>query len=103
MYKELKEWLNISVTRKPFIKFDGAGDKSFESGVDLKCYMQGKFTIVTNMAGVEVVSKCQLYIDGTIPIKYHDEFIVEDEEHSIIAIEKYYDEKGALSIWVVFL
>lgn len=103
MFKSLKKWANVSVQIKPFVSYDGAGDKSYTTVINTQCYPEGIVTKVTNVMGNEVVSKMKLYIDGTVQIKVTDIIIFEGQESIIQSLGRFYDTKGSRNLWVVYL
>jgi hypothetical protein len=102
MYNSLKSWLNLPITRKPFISYSGAGDKQFGSPVSLMCYMEGSVKVVQNREGIDVTSALQVFINGTHEIYIDDAMVIEDVTYDIIAISPVYRE-GRKDIWVVYL
>jgi hypothetical protein len=106
MFKSTKKWLNIPIQIKPFLQYDGAGDKSYDVAVDTKCYREGKTVVVRDVAGNEIVSQKQLYIDGSVVIKTTDLIVLDGKDTTIQAIGAFYDgnTNGTVpDIWVVYL
>lgn len=103
MFASIKKWINIPIQIKPFLRYDGAGDKSYDVPVNEKCYLKGDIVNVIDLAGNEVVSKMQMYIDGTIPIKVTDLITYETLDYVIKSVGVFYDGKGAKDLWVVYL
>lgn len=102
MYKSLKGWLNVPISILSFIKLDGAGDKEYSPPVATKCYLEGKVVKIVNLAGQEVISKLQFYLDGNETIKTTDIIVFNNANLVIQAINPFYDEKGNVDIWVVY-
>ena len=102
MYESLKKWINLPAQIKPFIRRNGTGTKLYGDAVDIKCYAEGKVTIVTDNKGAEVISNKQLYIDGSVPITELDCIIFENSGHSIKSINTFY-RNGKPDIKVVYL
>lgn len=103
MYNSVKQWLNIPVTIKPFVKRSGTGQKVYGEPIKTKCYAVGKVETVTDDKGVEVVSKTQLYFDGTEKISSNDAVIFNESETNILSIGLFYDTKGKLDLKVVYI
>lgn len=103
MYRSLKRWLNTPIQIKPFLSYDGAGDKTFGITVDLKCYPEGRMTQVVNTAGSQVLSKLQLYVDGNTVLKVTDIIKYNSKDFEIQSLGEFYDGKGNRDVWVVYL
>lgn len=102
MYKSVRKLLNIPVVVKPYVKFDGAGDKTYGPDKDEMCYVSSVLTTVTNFDGVEVTSNIQLYLDGMVVVKQHDDIILHGKRYTIKAIGTFYD-KGKPDLLVVYM
>lgn len=102
MYQSIKEWINVPITVKPYIKRSATGDKVFGNSYELLCYPQGEVNIVRNWQGVEVVSHNHLYMDGNAAISKLDNVIFEGEELPVQAISTYYRD-GKPDIKVVYV
>lgn len=102
MYASIKDWINVPVTVKPFIKRTGTGDKVFGEEYTIMCYPQGEVNIVRNWQGVEVVSHNHLYVDGDTKITKLDNVIFEGEDLPVQAISTYY-RNGVPDIKVVYV
>lgn len=103
MYKSLKQWLNIPIVIKPFIKRSGTGQKIYGDPIAAKCYAVGKIETITDDKGVEVISKIQLYFDGNVKISSNDAIIFNEAEKSILSIGYLYDTKGSIDLKVVYI
>ena len=102
MYQSIKEWINVPITVKPYVKRSATGDKMFGDSYELLCYPQGEVNIVRNWQGVEVVSHNHLYMDGDAEITKLDNVIFEGEELPVQAISTYY-RNGKPDIKVVYV
>lgn len=102
MYRSLKPWVNVPYQIKPFIKYDGAGNKIFGEPRDAMCYPEGKVIVVINVHGATVTSTCQLYVDGDTALLPTDNIVFEGEERAIQRVNTYY-RNGAPDIKVVYL
>ena len=102
MYQSIKEWINVPITVKPYVKRSATGDKLFGDSYELLCYPQGEVNIVRNWQGVEVVSHNHLYMDGNAKITKLDNVIFEGEELPVQAISTYYRD-GKPDIKVVYV
>lgn len=102
MYQSIKEWINVPITVKPYVKRSATGDKIFGDSYELLCYPQGEVNIVRNWQGVEVVSHNHLYMDGDAKITKLDNVIFEGEELPVQAISTYY-RSGKPDIKVVYV
>ena len=102
MYQSIKDWINVPIEVKPFIKRSATGDKLFGESYQLLCYPQGEVNIVRNWQGVEVVSHNHLYMDGDAKITKLDNVIFEGEELPVQAISTYYRD-GKPDIKVVYV
>lgn len=102
MYESLREWINVPVTVKPFLKRTATGDKVFGESYEVLCYPQGEVNIVRNWQGVEVVSHNHLYIDGDVKVTKLDNIIFEGEDLPVQAISNYY-RNGVVDIKVVYV
>ncbi|MHA1302892.1 MAG: hypothetical protein ACTSPI_04210 [Candidatus Heimdallarchaeaceae archaeon] len=101
------DWLNVNVTYYKFRSSDGAGKVTYEDGVTLSCYIEGKRTLVKVDNVNEVISTERLYLDGEnsyVPnITTKDKFVVNGRNRPVLSIQSYYDEEGNLDYMVVFL
>lgn len=102
MYQSIKEWINVPITVKPYVKRSATGDKIFGDSYELLCYPQGEVNIVRNWQGVEVVSHNHLYMDGDAKITKLDNVIFEGEDLPVQAISTYY-RNGKPDIKVVYV
>ena len=102
MYNSVKDWINVPITVKPYLKRSATGDKLFDESYELLCYPQGEVNIVRNWQGVEVVSHNHLYVDGSAKITKLDNVIFENEELPVQAISTYY-RNGVPDIKVVYV
>lgn len=102
MYSSLKEWLDVPITIKPFIKRTATGDKVFGEPVHVLCYPRGEVNIVRNWQGVEVVSHNHLHVEGDTSVTELDNIIFEDKEYSVQAVSTYYRD-GKPDIKVVYI
>ena len=104
MYKSLKKWLTVPIQLKPFLSYDGAGDKTYSAAQNIFCYVEGKAVVVIDITGVEVTSRKQVYLDGSVAIKATDSIVLEGKELVIKAIAPFYDgNNGLVDVWVVYL
>ena len=94
--------MDLDASIKPFIKRDGTGSIQYGQIANIKCYAEGKVTVVTDRTGAEVVSDKQLYIDGSISISELDSVTFESSEYSIKSIGTFYT-KGKPDMRVVYL
>ena len=102
MYESLKEWIDVPVTVKPFVKRTATGDKVFGDSYTVLCYPQGEVNIVRNWQGVEVVSHNHLYVDGNTQITKLDNVVFENEDLPVQAISTFYRD-GKPDIKVVYV
>lgn len=102
MYESIKDWINVPITVKPFIKRSATGDKIFGESYTVLCYPQGEVNIVRNWQGVEVVSHNHLYMNGDEKVTKLDSIIFEGEELPVQAISSYYRD-GVPDIKVVYV
>lgn len=102
MYESLKQWMDIPLGIKPFIKRTGTGSKEFGELITVKCYPHADLKVVRNYNDEEVVSSTQLYIDGDTAIKKHDIVVFEEEEFTIQKIGTYY-RNGKPDLKVVYI
>ena len=101
------DWLNCTVTYCKFKSRDGAGKVTYEPGVSLSCYIEGKSTLLKVNNINEVISTERIYLDGEnsyVPnITEKDKFILNDRDREILSLQPFYDEDGTLDFLVVFL
>lgn len=102
MYNNLKDWINVPVAIKSFIKRSGTGDKEYSESVSSVCYPLAEVKVVVNNAGTEVVSNNQLYFDGSISVTDMDAVIFEGKEYEVKAVSTFY-RGGTPDIKVVYL
>ena len=102
MYNSLKPWINVSYIIKPFLRYNGAGAKQFDTDISSKCYPVGDVKLVTDSKGSEVTSTTQLYVPGDEPIKVMDNVIFAGEERPVLRVAEYFRE-GRPDIKVVYL
>lgn len=94
--------MNLALTIKRFSKRDGTGAITYLASVDSKCYVDGKVQVITNSAGVEVVSTRQLYVDGNTAIAELDNVIFEGKELPVKGVSTFYDN-GLPDLKVVYI
>ena len=102
MYDSVKDWLDVPVTVKPYLKRSATGEKLFSAEYTVMCYPKGEVNIVRNWQGVEVVSHNHLYMDGNTKITKLDNVIFAGEELPVQAISVFY-RKGKPDIKVVYV
>lgn len=110
MLKSLKKCLKVPIVIKPFDKYDGFGNKTFKESVNTVCHPLYETTVLRNKAGIEVVSALQLFISNLVNAE-GAEIIVSEEDvvvfkavnYNIKALKAYYDFKGKIDYWVVYL
>lgn len=102
MYASLIPWLSVKYQIKPFIRRNGAGEKTYGDLVESLCYPVGDVKLITNADGAEVTSTTQLYLPGTEPIKVTDNVIFNGEERPIQRIAEFYRD-GVVDVKVVYL
>ena len=102
MYESIKDWIDVPVTVKPFIKRGATGDKIFGDEYTILCYPQGEVNIVRNWQGVEIVSHNHLYINGDEKVTKLDSIVFDGEELPVQAITSYY-RNGVPDIKVVYI
>lgn len=90
VYGSLKEWMDLPVVIKPFVRYTGTGSKEFGEPIDKKCYAEGTVQVVKDNKGVEVVSNLQLYFDGDVPINMLDTVIFQGEEKTVISVSTFF-------------
>jgi hypothetical protein len=102
LYKSLKSWVNLPATLKKYVGRTGTGDKQFGPSISIKCYAEGKVSVVSDFDGKEVVSNKRLFIDGSIRINPLDVIYFEERDHDIKSINYYYSN-GKIDMQVVYL
>lgn len=102
MFSSLKEWLDVPITIKPFVKRTATGDKVFGETIQELCYPRGEVNIVRNWQGVEVVSHNHLHVEGDTQVTELDNIIFEGKEYAVQAISAYYRD-GKPDIKVVYI
>ena len=102
MYNSLKEWLDVPITIKPFLKRTATGDKEFGPSRDTLCYPRGEVNIVRNWQGVEVVSHNHLHVEGDTEVTELDNIVFEGKEYPVQAISAFY-RNGKPDIKVVYI
>lgn len=102
MYASLRAWMNVPFTIKPFIKYNGAGTKVYDSSRESLCYPTGEVRKILDANGSEVTSTATLYVDGREEIKDNDTIVFEGRERSILRITNYY-RGGVVDLKVVYL
>ena len=103
MYNSMKDWLHTPITILPYVSVDGVGDITYGVPINAVCFIQGKMQIVVDKFGKEVVSDLQVYLDGSTSIKVQDAVTLLGITHDIKALSPFYDDKGIVSLWVVYL
>lgn len=102
MYDSLKEWIDVPVTVKPYLRRSATGDKIFDEPFTIMCYPKGEVNIVRNWQGVEVVSHNHLYVEGDTKITKLDNIVFEGDDMPVQAISTFY-RNGVPDIKVVYL
>lgn len=102
MFDSLKEWLDVPITIKPFLKRTATGDKVFGAPRDTLCYPRGEVNIVRNWQGVEVVSHNHLHVEGDTEVTELDNIVFEGKEYPVQAISAFY-RNGKPDIKVVYI
>lgn len=102
MYDSIREWINVPITIKPYIKRLGNGDKVFDKEYSLLTYPVSEVVTVRNKDGVDVSSSQQFYVDGASTISLFDEVTFEGLTWEIQAIRTFY-RNGIPDIKVVYL
>ena len=102
MFNSLKEWLDIPVVIKPYLKRTGTGTKEFGASRSELCYAEGEVKSITNKDGKEIKSMKQLYLDGKVTISELDNVVFEDRESEIVSIGYFY-RNGLVDLKVVYL
>lgn len=87
---------------KPCLHRSGTGSKTFGVPIEIKCYAEGKITVVTDNTGKEVVSNTSLYVDGDTAISPLDNIIFEGRDNEIKAITNFY-RNGKIDLRVVYI
>lgn len=102
MYDSVKDWLDVPITIKPFLKRTATGDKEFGTPHDALCYPRGEVNIVRNWQGVEVVSHNHLHVEGDTEVSELDNVVFEGREYPVQAISAFY-RNGKPDIKVVYI
>lgn len=102
MYNSLKEWLNIPVKIKPFVKINGAGDKTYGTPVDAMCYVENKVSVTTDLSGNDIITTIQLFFDNSVSIKHADAITFDNKDYNVKTVNKYY-RKGIVDMVVIGL
>jgi len=103
MLKSVKRLLNVSVPLYPFDKRTGVGTKTFTADDVIFVYPAAEVLVVKNSTGKEIVSKTQLYVDGSCIAKELDEVTFDSRREEIQAVGTFYDHKGNADIKVLYL
>lgn len=90
MFSSLKGKLTTPVLLKHFIRRDGAGNKLFSSTEEVGAYIVSNDEVVVDSKGAEVVSKTQVYLDGTINISKLDNVVLFGEEYEIRSLSTFF-------------
>lgn len=102
MYGSLAPWINVPYIIRPFLRYNGAGTKLFDTDIASKCYPVGDVKLVTDSNGSEKTSTTQLYVPGTEPIKVTDNVVFDGEERPVLRVTEYFRD-GKPDIKVVYL
>jgi hypothetical protein len=109
MDASLKAYLNLPVSWEKFLTKDGAGDKTYNTPVILKCYPGGGGNrMVRTSTGEIKVSKEILYFVGADSnvalISVEDRMSdLQGRVFLILAVKPFYDPKGKLDLVEVYL
>lgn len=90
MYDSIKDWLNVDLTIRQFIKRDGAGDKTFKKPITVASYPVFETKLVRNSLGVDVSTSHHYYVDGNVAVSVLDEVQADDKWLPIQAIDVFY-------------
>ena len=101
------DWMNDSVSYKKKLSMDGFGQVTFDDAEDLDCYIHGTITEVVNDKNEMVLSRQQIYFNGSnateAAVDFGDVFKIDSDYRPVKSIDKFYDEDGDLDLVVVFL
>jgi hypothetical protein len=104
--KALLSWLNSTIVWRKFLSQTGAGEPSYAQVSSFKAYIATSDRIVRSVEGEEVVSKTQLFVNGSdaTQITLKDELTLPNgSKPPIIGIDLLYDEKGIVDYGIVYL
>lgn len=90
MYDSIKDWLNVDLVIRQFIKRDGAGDKTFKEPITVASYPVFETKLVRNSLGVDVSTSHHYYVNGNVIVSVLDEVRVDDKWLPIQAIDVFY-------------
>lgn len=100
MDAELVRMLNHKIIWEKFQSRDGAGRATYQSPVELPCFLDGRIKVIPNSTGREVVSRMTIFLNGTPEagqITADDRITLPDGTRPpIAAVQKIYDERGNL-------
>ena len=102
MFDNLRPWINVPISIKPFVKRTGTGDKEFGEMYPDKCYPESQIVVVKDSTGSDVTSNTHLYMDGTSSVKALDVILFEGREWPVHTVSTFY-RNGVADIKVVYI
>ena len=106
MNKQLKKLMNMSIQYEKFVKRKGNGDKQYDPVSTLDhVFVNAKTMVVTDLKGVEYVSKNTIYIDFVdMPtISGDDQFIWYGTKYPVKSFAPITNLKGNIEVWEVHI
>lgn len=74
----------------------------YGEGTAYDCYVKQKVTNIRDKNGVETVSHCQFYLDGSVTVNDDDRLTYDGATPPILKIDKRFDENGNDYAVIVF-
>lgn len=95
MDKELKALLAQTITIHPYKLTNKYNEHEYNSSATEYCRIEKNNKVITNSNGDNVLSNCQIFVDGSVNIDYRSKIVLPDgTEPGIIAIQDEPDEHG---------
>lgn len=102
MLKGVKEWCDMPVIIKPFLSYDGMGDKTYDVDIPALCYMNAAVTKKVTVDAVEIISTTCLYVNTVQVIKKTDVIVLDNIEYIIHSVDAFYRD-GTIDLQVVYI
>jgi len=92
---ELKKLLQETVTIAPYSSRNDDNEFSYGTGVSVACRLQHKKVVIPSDTGRDVISSCQIYVDGTTTVSTNSKItLASGVSPVILAIYDTPDENG---------
>lgn len=104
MHPSIKAMLNTSIALVSCTGQDGAGKRSYGAASTKLCYLEGSNKLIVTDTGRELTASGFLVFDNDVVIKPSDQVTLPSGKTcTVIVVEPYYDEFGAIDHFEVYV